>query len=68
MGGEGGEDLVESKGFLSLAEVSAGAVAKADQNKCPNLARMLLIFFLVGLKEGCTPIFSFLAYLEVEVL
>jgi hypothetical protein len=26
-----GEELVESKGFLSLAEVSAGAVAKADQ-------------------------------------
>ena len=32
MGGEG-EDLVESKGWpIASAEVSAGAVAKADQN------------------------------------
>jgi hypothetical protein len=27
-----GEDLVDNRGFLSSAEVSGGAVAKADQN------------------------------------
>jgi hypothetical protein len=32
------EDLVEIKGFLATAEVSAGAVAKADQQLGSSLA------------------------------
>ena len=51
------QDLVENKGFLSQAEVSAGAVAKEDQNLVPHVHKLVSTQYLCtkhyGVPIGC---------------